>query len=986
MSLIAALFAGGPLYAQGAQISGTVTSAEGARPLPGATVSIGAQYRTVTGPDGRYTLSVAPGTHRVSAGVIGHATVTLATTVAAGGNATLDFSLPPEALALQGLVAIGYGEVQVRDRTGVVEAVTSDEFNTGRVVSPEQLIQGKVPGVQVIDSGEPGGGINLRVRGGTSVTSSNEPLFVVDGVPLAVGGGISSGRNPLNFLNPSDIESFTVLKDAASTAIYGSRGANGVILIKTKSGSRSGPRLVYEGSASTSRVTGEPDLLNAAQYRAAVQQYAPQNLALLGNASTDWRDAVQRDGTGQEQTLALSGARDATSYRLSVGYLDQQGVVRGSSTERISASLNYADRFFGDRLNVRAHVRGARTDDSFTPGGVLGAANAFAPTQPVRAPSGDWYEYSDALGPNNPLAELAMVSEQGRAYRGVGNLEAEYRLPFLPDLRATVRAGFDVTDAERKNFYPRALRAQVENSTFGTVNRSVPSQTSTVFDAFANYKRALDGIDSDIDVTAGYSFETVDADSSFFQAQGLDSDLLGPNGIPGSELERTYVLVRESRLASFFARVNYSLKDRYLLTLSMRRDGSSRFGPANQWGTFPAAAVAWRLSDEPFMERFGAISDLKLRASWGVNGNQTFRDYLWVVSYRGANGQAQVQFGDDFVNPIRPSAVDPDIKWEETTSYNLGFDYGLFDNRVTGSLEYYVKDTDDLIFEVPVAAGTNLSNYVTTNIGSVRNRGLELSVNADVVDRGGFRWNVNFNASTNRNRLLQINPVAGGSESILAGQISGGVGNLIQVLRPGVPVYSFYVYRHKRGADGKPLYADENNDGVINEQDLYEDLDGNHVINQDDRAPFHSPASTWSFGHTSSLGYRNFDLGFTLRAQLGNYVYNNVASNQGYYDAVKGNAPTNLHASVLKNGFVSPQYFSDVYVEDASYLRMDNLTLGYTFDGLRQVDDLRLYGTVQNVFTLTGYSGVDPLSGLNGIDNNIYPRSRTFSLGVSLGF
>ena len=992
VSMIAALFAVGPLAAQAGRITGSVTSAEGNRPLSGATVSVGgSQAQAVTGPDGRYTINgVNPGTVQVTASTLGHASVTRSVSVAAGATATADFQLAPAALALEGLVAIGYGEVQERNRTGVVEAVTEEEFNTGRVVSPEQLIQGKVAGVQVIDSGEPGGGIGLRVRGGTSVTSSNEPLFVVDGVPLEPGGGVTVGRNALNFLNPADIESITVLKDASATAIYGSRGANGVVLVKTRSGAR-GPRVTYSNSFSTSAVTAEPNLLSADQFRAAVQQYAPENLNRIGNAATDWRDAVQRDATGQEHTLALSGVRDDLGYRLSLGYLDQEGVVRGSLTERLSAAANYTDRLFDDNLNVRATLRGARTSDQFTPGAVIGSATVFAPTQPVQGSGGTYFQWDDNLAPINPVAQLDAIREDATTYRGIGNIEGEYRFPFFPDLAATVRAGFDITDASRTNFTPASLRPSNEpNARNGSISKRNLTGTKTVLDAFANYRRAFDRIESEMDITAGYSYERFDSDTAFFEARGLNSDLLGPAGIPTALDLRQSIEVDESRLASFFARANYSFRDRYLFSASVRRDGSSRFGPDNQWGTFPSAALAWRVSEEPFMERFPVVSDLKLRASWGVNGNQAFGNYQWVSSYLSGNGQAQVQFGNDFVSTIRPSAVDPNIKWEETTSYNLGLDYALFDGRVSGSVEYYDKDTDDLIFNVPVAAGTNLSNFVTTNIGSVNNRGFEFSINADVFNGGerGFRWNAGFNAATNRNRLLRINSAAG-SEQILVGGISGGVGNNIQVLQPGHPVYSFFVYRHKRDSNGNPVYADLNNDGTIDEKDLYEDLNGDGNVNQNDRAPFENPAPNWILGHTSNMGYRSFDLGFTLRAHLGNYVYNNVASNQGHYSILRGNFPGNLHESVLENGFVNPQYFSDVYVEDASFLRMDNLTLGYTFSGIRAVSQMRVYGTVQNVFTLTGYSGVDPLGGgnlNNGIDNNVYPRSRTFSLGVSVGF
>ena len=973
-------------------VTGRVLEGASTEPLPGVAVSV-AERSAVSGADGRFTITGVPaGSHTVRATRIGYGTASQQVTVTAGQTATVELRMGSQALMLETVVAIGYGTQEARDATGAVEAVTAEEFNTGTIVSPEQLIQGKVAGVQVVDNNEPGGGMNIRVRGGTSINASNEPLFVVDGVPLAIGGGVSAGRNPLNFLNPDDIESVSVLKDASATAIYGSRGANGVVIITTKRGTDGGPAFEYSTSFSTSQVTRSPELLSAEQFRSAVTTYAPARAGLLGTANTDWVGEVERDAMGQEHTMAVSGSSNSMNYRLSLGYLDQEGVLEGTQLERVSAALNYNHLLFSDRLNVQASFLGARTDDQFTPGGILGSATAFAPTQPIRTESGTYYEWANTLAPNNPLAELALVSDRGTTYRGVGNLETRYSLPWVEGLSATGRFGVDIVEAERTEFRPTTVHTEVESG----VNRGFfwqrnPQQTNTVFDVFGNYVRDLGAWDSNIDATAGYSYEFNDAEFPEFQADSLASDLLGADGIPaGSGKIRPFLSVEESKLASFFGRANFSVMDRYLLTLSVRRDGSSRFGPNNQWGTFPSAAFAWRIMDEPFMDGVTWLDDLKLRASWGVNGNQAFGNYRYISSYVFGDAQARVQFGNDFVNTIRPSAADPNLKWEETTSYNLGLDFGVMDGRLNGSLEYYVKDTDDLIFDVPVAAGTNLSNYVTTNIGSMRNRGVELSLSADVlngVGPHGLRWTMDFNAAHNSNELLQINSVGGGSDQILVGGIAGGVGSNIQVLQPGYAVNSFFVYRHRRDANGKPVYADTDNSGTINEKDLYEDLNGDKQITQSDREPYESPSPDWIFGHTSMLEAGRFDLGFTMRAYLGNYVYNNVASNLGNYAALSNSGgPTNLHVSVLENEFVNPQYFSDVYVEDASFLRMDNITLGYRVPGLSQVRSLRVYGTVQNVFTLTGYSGVDPTAGLNGIDNNLYPRSRIFSLGLTLGF
>jgi iron complex outermembrane receptor protein len=987
VGLVATLVSAHTAHAQTGRITGAVTSADGARPIVGAQVVVsGTTTGAVTRDDGRYTITIRPGTYTVRAIRLGFAPDSVAgVTVTANGEATANFSLQVTAAVLGNVVIVGYGTQEAKDRTGVVATVDSTQFNTGRVVSPEQLITAKVPGVQVVDNNEPGGAINIRIRGGTSVTSSNEPLFVLDGVPLPVGGGIKDGRNALNFLNPQDIASVTVLKDASATAIYGSRGANGVVLITTKSGGQGNTQVTYSASVSRSTVAREADLLDAAQFRSAVTTFAPENASKLGTANTDWRSQIQRSAVGQDHLLALAGGRDDLRYRLSLGYLDQNGILEGTTSKRTSAALNYSDNVLNKKLEVHANIKASRTNDDFTPTGVLGAATAFAPTQPIRTSSGTFFQWQDPLGTNNPIADLRLVSDEGTTDRSVGSIESKYSLPFLSGLSATVRGGYDYARAERTNFSPSNSQGQIETSGGGSFSKNNPSQLNTLLELFGNYNRRLDSFKSTVDVTGGYTYEDFQYDSTRALATGLSTNLLGPNGIPGAKTEQTFFDSQESRLVSFFGRVNWSLMDKYLLTGSVRRDGSSKFGAGNQWGVFPSAAFAWRLIDEPFLKNVGWLSDLKFRLSWGLNGNQAFDNYLQYSTYTLSTALAQVQFGNEFVTTIRPSAVDPNIKWEETASTNVGFDYGMWNGRLTGSLEYYYKKTTDLIFNVPVAAGTNLSNFVTTNIGSMENRGVELAVNGRVLDRNGFTWDAGFNAARNNNKLLRIEAASTGGEQILVGPIDGGVGSNIEVLKPGVPVNSFLVYKQKY-ANGKPVYQDTNGDKNIDEQDLYVDINKDGIVNQDDRRPFHSPAPKWILGASSQMGFRNFDASFTLRAYLGNYVYNNIASNLGHYSVLKGAAPSNLDASVLKTGFVNPQYFSDYYVEDASFLRLDNITVGYRLPNFRSLKQLRIYGTVQNVFTLTGYSGIDPTAGINGIDRNIFPLSRTFTTGFTVGF
>ncbi len=984
IALVAALCASEPALAQQqTRITGLVKSSDGGAPIVAADVEVvGANFRRVatTREDGRYSVQVDAGTYMVRVRRIGFgADSAMNVVVAPNESKAVNFTLVARAAQIVGVTVVGYGTQNVRDNTGSVKAVTPKEFNTGRLVSTEQLIQAKVPGVQVIDSNEPGGGISIRIRGGTSVNASNEPLFVVDGVPLNVGGGLSSGRNPLNFLNPSDVKEVTVLKDASATAIYGSRGANGVVLITTKSGSSTEPSLSYSTSFSTSQVVNTPDLLTAAQFRTAVQTYAPGNVGLLGTANTDWFDAMLRSAGGVENNLSVSGVRDDMRYRLSLGVLDQQGIVLGTNTRRLTASATYSDLLANDRLELRANFKGSRSDDGYTTGGGIGAASAMDPTQAI-ATNGVYFQWTNPLGANNPIADLAQLTDRGSTFRSLGNVEAKWFFTDLVEgLSATMRTGFDYASSNRTFFSPSTSQQDIESGRHGRIFQNQPRNVNTVFELFGNYNRKLESLESTLDVTAGYTYEQQKGDYPSFTADSLTTDLLGPNGVPTAGIVNSSLFVDEAKLISFFARANWTWKEKYLFTASIRRDGSSRFGPDNQWGIFPAVSAAWRMSDEAFLNEINWLSDLKLRVSYGVNGNQAFGNFLYVPTYTPSGAQATYQFGNEFIPMLRPSAVDPNIKWEQTASTNLGVDFGLWNDRITGTIDYYNKDTKDLIFSVPVPAGTTTGNFVTTNIGTLNNKGLELGISAVVLDgRKGWRYDASFALSTNQNKITSIS--ADETDQILTGGIAGGVGSRIQVLQPGSPINTFYVYQHRKGPDGKVV------GGTALDTAMYVDQNGDNVINQDDLRPYKNPAPRWIIGHTSTASYKNWDFSATARAYLGNYVYNNVASNLGFYQGLSGATPSNRHASVLETGFVNPQYFSDYYVENGSFLRLDNITAGYTFRRLRGISSMRVYGTIQNAFTITGYSGVDPLAGVNGIDNNLFPLSRTFTLGANVAF
>ena len=988
--LLLALVGAAPLATAQSQVSGTVTDASTGETLLGASVLVpGTTVGATTNLDGVYTVSVPAGSDSLRFSYIGYQSQT----VAIAGRTTIDVALAPGAQALGELVVIGYGEVEERDLTGSVQRVGSDDFNRAAVVNPQEVIAGKIPGVQVSSNdGAPGGGPTIRIRGATSVNASSDPLFVIDGVPVD-NEGVQGSRNPLNFLNPNDIASVTVLKDASSTAIYGSRGANGVIIIETKTGAGDQVQVTYSGEALASSPVGRIDVLDAARFRDAVAAQAPQMLPMLGQTETDWQDAVRRTGYGQRHDISIGRGFDDSDVRVSLNYTEQNGVLRASNTERVAAALTYNQRLFDDAVTVRTSVRGAQTKDRFEPG-VVGTAASFDPTQPIRfvgSPFGGFFEYDQQQAANNPVAEYVYIQNFGTQYRALGSTDISYSLPFIEGLTLRSVLGFDVNTGDRQFFAPTFLKGQAEGANPGRIERREFTRRNLLLDAFATYARDLPSVSSEFDVTAGYSYQDFQESYPETFGIGLTTNIFGRNSFDAvSDPANVTASVFEipNRIISYFGRANYTLLDRYLFTATFRRDGSSRFGPENQYAFFPSAAVGWRISDEPFFPETPAVTNLKLRAAFGVTGNQDFGDFLYAPFYRLGGGQAQVQFGDRFISTFRPGPADENVKWEETTSTNVGLDYGLFSGRVTGDVNYYYSKTNDLLFPFVPPAGANLSDFVITNIGSVRNTGLEFGIEAAVVDNGRFSYTAGFNASTNRNRVLSIDLDSDGEPlTISTGGITGAIGNTVQVIREGETINAFSLYQHVRGADGRPVYADANGDNIINEQDLYVDQNGDGLINEDDRVILGSPQPDVVLGHTSQFRYGALDLGFTLRAQLGGEVYNNVSSSLGFYDRLTNfGIPANVHESVLETGFVSPQLLSDFYLEDGSFVRMDNLTLGYTLGSLPGARRVRVFGSVNNVFVLTGYSGTDPEIGVSGIDNNLYPRSRTVRGGIDVQF
>jgi TonB-linked SusC/RagA family outer membrane protein len=996
--VIAMLFTSVQALAQSTRITGTVTSGDDGTALPGVSiVEKGTTNGTVTDAEGRYSLNVSENAILVFS-FVGFQSQE----ISVAGKSVIDIPLNSDVTALTEIVVVGYGQQEKKDVTGVVEAVNEQSFNKGAIVSPDMLISGKIAGVQITsNSGEPGGQSSIRIRGGTSLTASNEPLYVIDGVPIDNSafnpGGFSSGRNPLNFINPNDIETFTVLKDASAAAIYGSRAANGVIIITTKKGKSGLPTVSYDGWFSTGRIADRLDVFTADQFREVIAAKAPQHLNKLGTANTDWQDEIYQNATGQSHNITFSGGTEKTTYRASVSHQKQEGIIKTSSTERTSFSMGLTQKMLNDDLSVTANVKGARTQDRFSPG-VVGAAMEMDPTQPIydaTSPWGGYFVWKNEAGDYerqatiNPVSTLNLVEERGTSNRSIGNVQFDYKIRPIKGLSANVNLGYDLATGDRDRFQPSNYFAVASDT--GEIKIENYTRVSQLLESYLNYKRSFENISSTLDFTAGYSWQDWNSEYPSLRATRLTDNGYGVSNPSVAKKVEAFNSVLENRLISFFGRLNYGYKDKYLLTASLRRDGSTRFGAANRWGTFHSAAFAWRVIDESFMEGLTDIfTDLKLKVGYGVNGNQEIGDYKYLATYTPSTLTAQYQLGNSFVTTVRPNGYDANLKWEETTSYNIGLEYGFLNGRLSGSLDFYRKDTKDLLFERAVPAGSNLTNIVLSNIGEIKNTGVELTIDAVAVSKPDLTWNISFNTSYNKNEIVALDgsdePTFKGYET---GDISGGVGNYIQILKVGQPAYSFYVYKQKYGADGKPLVngVDHNEDGKTDLADMYEDVSGDGAVNDQDRRPFQQRAPKVMFGLTSQVNYKKFDLSFTLRSSLGNYVYNNVASNTANFIRANDNfVPRNMLTSVLETNFTSPQYFSDYYVEKASFLRMDNLSLGYTATNLFDTSaKFRLYGTVQNLFVITDYSGLDP-EVFSGIDNNLYPRSRTFIVGVNVTF
>jgi TonB-linked SusC/RagA family outer membrane protein len=954
------------------KISGTVTDASSGEPLIGANVLVvGTGEGAVTDLDGKYQLNVPAGVSRLQFSYTGYTSQE----IEIGASSVIDVRLSPGE-TLEEVVVIGYGTAKKTDVTGAVTSVTSKDFIRGNIATPEQLVNGKVAGVQITtNGGAPGSGSRIRIRGGSSLNASNDPLIVIDGVPLD-NGGISGAANPLSFINPNDIESFNILKDASATAIYGSRASNGVIIITTKKGARDGKLNVnFSSLFSSSQKVNTVDVLSAEEFKKVINEVGnAQQKALLGTVSTDWQEEIYRTAMATDNNLSITGVAAGIPFRASAGYLNQPGILKRDQLDRASASLGFSPVLLDDKLKIDVNLKATNSKSFFANQGAIGSAVTFDPTKPVKGALSEfdgYFEWLDPatgrpnnLAPRNPVALLENRDDNSDANRFIGNVQLDYRFHFLPDLRANLNLGLDQSSSTGKVFVPAAAAQAFFRG--GQAANYSQDKKNQLLEFYLNYAKELPGLKSRFDVLAGYSWQD-------FVSEGFNLDL--------SETKRdTFANIKyktQNTLVSFFGRANYSLMDRYLLTFTLRRDGSSRFSPDTRWGLFPSAAFAWRISEEGAIRDLDLFSDLKLRLGYGVTGQQDIgSDYPYLARFTPGQPTAAYQFGDAFINTIRPEGYDSRIKWEETVTYNAGLDFGFLDGRISGSVDYYFKETEDLLAVINVPAGSNLRNRIFTNIGSIENRGLEVTLNTVIADKRKFGWNAGFNITFNKNEITKLTAVEDPSFlGIETGGIAGGVGNNIQIHSVGFPRNAFFVYRQVYNGNGEPLeglYADENNDGRST---------------LDDRYRFKNPDPTVFLGFSSQFTFDRLSMSFVLRSNIGNYVYNNVDAERAVYrNLTLNNVLRNATPDLLATRFGNNQYFSDYYIENASFLRMDNVTFGYNVGSiLDNQANLQLSAMVQNVFVVTKYTGLDPeIPG--GIDNNFYPRPRIVSFGLNLNF
>lgn len=976
--LLVALFVIGclQLMAQTRTIKGEVTDAQNGEALIGATVMVeGEKGGTVTDFDGNFSLQVSSSAKKIKVSYIGYIDKVLSI------SDNMKVKLESDSKALADVVVIGYGTARKSDLTGSVATVKSKDFNKGLVSSPEQLINGKVSGVQIMsNSGSASAGSTIRVRGGASLNASNDPLIVLDGVPLEQGGISGNSSNFLSMINPSDIESMTVLKDASSTAIYGSRASNGVIIITTKKGQQGAVKVNFNTTNSLQTRAQMVDMLSRDEFVNVINQFGTDNQkSLLGTANTDWNDEVYRTAFGTDNNLSVSGSIDKwLPFRVSVGYYNQSGLVRKDNVERWTGNVVLTPSFFQDHLKLTINAKGTLNNNSFNNGGAVWAAATFNPTIPVYSGNDKYGGYNEALdadgypvnaGVRNPRGLVDLYDSKSKVSRFIGSMDVDYKVHFLPDLKLHATVGADYAKGDGTIHVPvyAAQSYNKDESLGGSDYKYGPQKNENrLLTLYANYAKYFEDIKSNVDLTAGYDYQYWKSTTPLYYTKSA----------AGTNLSTVKASDYRHVMLSYYGRINYSFDGKYLLTATVRRDASSRFSKDTRWGTFPSVALGWTLTEEPWLKNQKVLSNLKLRASYGVTGQQEgIGNYNYLPVYTSSVTGAEALINGQYITTYRPEAYVSDLKWETTTSWNFGLDFGFLNGRIGGAIDFYTRKTKDLLASVSTAAGTNFSKTILTNVGNVDSKGIEVSLNATPIQTKDWEWNLSYNFTWQNMKVKNLSLIKGGSQTNVK------VGPSIdayqfQVLSEGYEPYMFYVYHQLYDSKtGKPIegaYADLNNDGEINDADLYR---------------YHSPAPKYIMGLSTSLRYKQLTLGMSFRANIDNYVYNGMGMSTGAFETVSYNNSqlNNLNTSFLKTGFKTRQYLSDYYVENASFLKLDNLSLSYNVGKINKWASLTVSAMVQNVFTITGYSGTDP-EVPNGMDNSFYPRPRTYSVSLGLQF
>jgi TonB-linked SusC/RagA family outer membrane protein len=956
-------------------VKGTVLDSGSGQSITGVNINIqGAPNGVSSDFDGKFQISNVKAGDKIVFSFIGYKNEI----VTFNNQKSLTVSLTPEANQLVEVkIQVGYGTVKKKDATGAVVALGSKEFNKGANVTTEDLFKGRVAGLTVNSTGAPGAKSEMRIRGGSSLFASNDPLIVIDGLPLDNNTNIGSSSF-LASLNPSTVESIAVLKDASATAIYGSRASNGVIIITTKKGTKT-LAVDYNVLYGAGKLVKTVDVFSADQFRAVIADKRPDDVGKLGEANTDWQKEIYRSTGYLDQNLSVRGSLfDVVPTSLTLGNTDQQGLRLTNTFKRNTIGLVMNPTFLENHLKLKLAANYANEKNRFTDG-VEGAAIGFDPTQPVRvdgAPYGGFFEYTTGinsegkytLDPNsarNPVSQLLMTNDRGTSNRIFGNFEADYKFHFLPELRAVVNVGFDESKGERRRLVGADAGSAPSNNNvpYGTDEFTKATKRNKLLDTYLAYNKIVS--DFNFDLTTGYSYQKFES-NKFETGNILNLDL--PSTFPETTIDTDVILV------GFFGRANVNFRDKYLLTLSYRRDGSSRFEEENRWGNFPAAAFAWKMKEDFFKDN-ETLSDLKLRVSYGITGQQDIPEPNgYLEKYEIGGGNSQYYFGTDAIPVALSSKRTKNLKWEETANFNIGVDFGILNNRISGAVDVYAKESKDLLVNAAISDGANFSNRVYQNVGSFTTKGIEFNLNAILLQSESFNWNVNFTASKFERRIKDLV----NNTDILLGDNIAGTGTPGQIFSEGYAPYSFYVYKQLYDTAGKPI------DGA------FADINGDNIKNNSDKYIYHNPDPDATFGFASTMNYRHIDFSFNLRASIGNRIFNAVDASRAQYDSMEnGGVLSNVPASILETGFqtTSNVVLSDIYIEDASFLKMDNITLGYTFTKwLNDKATIRVSTGIQNAFVITKYSGLDPEITNNGVDKTIYPRQRSFLFGLNFKF